>query len=63
MSTTGRERWQREGIAEQQQGVSDIRPFDDLWIYLKRYAEKKPATAALVCLGVGFVLGWKLKPW
>jgi len=23
----------------------------------------KPEAAALWCLGIGFVLGWKLKPW
>ena len=28
-----------------------------------QYARKKPGSAALISLGVGFVLGWKLKPW
>ena len=28
-----------------------------------KYGREKPASAALICLGVGFVLGWKLKPW
>jgi len=27
------------------------------------YAKSKPETIALWCLGIGFVLGWKLKPW
>jgi hypothetical protein len=31
--------------------------------YLKAYARDNPGTAALWCLGVGFVLGWKMKPW
>ena len=31
--------------------------------YLTDYAEKNPGYAALWCLGIGFVLGWKLKPW
>jgi hypothetical protein len=31
--------------------------------YLRDYAREKPETAALWCLGIGFVLGWKLKPW
>jgi len=31
--------------------------------YLTDYARQKPGTAALICLGIGFVLGWKLKPW
>jgi hypothetical protein len=35
----------------------------DLVHYLKEYAREKPEVVALWCLGVGFVLGWKLKPW
>jgi hypothetical protein len=31
--------------------------------YLTEYARENPGTAAMWCLGVGFVLGWKLKPW
>lgn len=27
------------------------------------YARQNPGSAALMCLGVGFILGWKLKPW
>lgn len=36
---------------------------EDVIDYLTSYARQKPAHAALICLGVGFVLGWKLKPW
>jgi hypothetical protein len=36
---------------------------EDLVEYLTCYAKQNPAHAALVCMGVGFVLGWKLKPW
>ena len=35
----------------------------DLVEYLKEYAKEKPEVAALWCLGIGFILGWKLKPW
>jgi len=35
----------------------------DLADYLTNYARENPGVAALTCLGVGFVLGWKLKPW
>ncbi len=31
--------------------------------HLKRYARENPGSAALWALGIGFVLGWKLKPW
>ncbi len=35
----------------------------DLTEYLTEYARENPGYAALWCLGIGFVLGWKLKPW
>ena len=31
--------------------------------YLADYARQNPGYVALCCLGVGFILGWKLKPW
>lgn len=36
---------------------------DDIGASLKQYARDNPGSMALWCLGVGFVLGWKLKPW
>ena len=41
----------------------EIAPVPDLIDYAKEYARQKPEVAALWCLGIGFVLGWKLKPW
>jgi hypothetical protein len=38
-------------------------PRRDLLTHLKMYASENPAEAALWCFGIGFVLGWKLKPW
>lgn len=38
-------------------------PLRDLVDYFRDYAREKPGTMALWCLGIGFVLGWKLKPW
>lgn len=35
----------------------------DVIDYLKEYAREKPEVAALWCLGIGFILGWKIKPW
>jgi hypothetical protein len=35
----------------------------NLVCHCKKYAAENPASAALWCLGIGFVLGWKLKPW
>jgi hypothetical protein len=35
----------------------------DLVQRLTEYAREKPTDAALWCFGIGFVVGWKLKPW
>jgi len=46
------------------QGTSQqINPIEDTVDYLRAYAREKPEVAALWCFGVGFLLGWKLKPW
>ena len=29
----------------------------------QHYAKERPDVVAMCCLGAGFVLGWKLKPW
>jgi hypothetical protein len=41
----------------------ELRPVDDLMSYLREYVRENPEVAALTCFGIGFVLGWKLKPW
>jgi len=41
----------------------DLNPSQDVVQYLKKYARERPEVAALWCFGIGFVLGWKLKPW
>ena len=40
-----------------------IQPVDDFVTYLREYAREKPEHMALWCLGIGFMLGWRLKPW
>jgi len=40
-----------------------LEPKEDLVQYAMNYAQQNPGTAALWCFGVGFILGWKLKPW
>jgi hypothetical protein len=44
-------------------GAASMRPSQDIIEYLRDYAREKPEVAALWCFGIGFVLGWKLKPW
>jgi hypothetical protein len=48
---------------EASSGKDQRHPIDDLVDYVVSYAREKPDVAALWCLGIGFVLGWKLKPW
>ena len=41
----------------------DLNPWDDLVDYLRVYSRERPEVVALTCFCVGFILGWKLKPW
>lgn len=40
-----------------------IQPLRDISEYFKQYVRQHPEAACLWCLGIGFALGWKLKPW
>jgi hypothetical protein len=40
-----------------------VRPVEDVLNYLREFAHDQPEVAAMWCFGIGFVLGWKLKPW
>lgn len=51
----------RNESASTERRAADVK--EDLVEYLTCYARQNPGHAALACLGVGFVLGWKLKPW
>lgn len=42
---------------------SDLRPLEDFMTYLREYTRERPEVVALTCFGIGFILGWKLKPW
>ena len=46
-----------------QQADYALRPMDDFIQYLREYTRERPEIVALTCFGIGFVLGWKLKPW
>jgi hypothetical protein len=63
--TTTASRRSKSGNAEYESSATkdEQHPVDDLVQYVSDYCRKKPEIAALWCLGVGFVLGWKLKPW
>ncbi len=51
----------RAEAARVQEGAQET--IDNIICQLREYAREKPEAAALWCLGIGFVLGWKLKPW
>jgi hypothetical protein len=38
-------------------------PTEAVISYLREYARERPEVVAMWCFGIGFVLGWKLKPW
>lgn len=40
-----------------------LAPLDDVVSWLRTYVRQEPEVSACVCLGIGFILGWKLKPW
>jgi len=40
-----------------------LHPLDDALSYFREYARERPEVVALTCFCIGFVLGWKLKPW
>ena len=65
MATTKNNRNAKQNLESTVQDVaSDAKQVtNDFVEYLTDYARENPGTAALWCLGVGFVLGWKLKPW
>jgi hypothetical protein len=43
--------------------TQEMRPFEDFLAYWREYARQRPEVAAIGCFAIGFVLGWKLKPW
>ncbi|HAH45049.1 hypothetical protein [Gimesia sp.] len=57
---TGRPTETAAASAEQ---YDQLKPVDDLVEYVSTYAQQNPGTAALWCFGIGFIVGWKLKPW
>jgi hypothetical protein len=50
-----------ERRAMQEREITDVG--QELIDYLSEYARESPEKTALWCLGIGFILGWKLKPW
>lgn len=34
-----------------------------LMFHLQEFVKENPTSAAMWCFGIGFILGWRLKPW
>ena len=46
-----------------EQSADHKHPAQDLSRYCREYARENPEIVALWCFGLGFVVGWRLKPW
>ncbi|HUG66519.1 MAG TPA: hypothetical protein VMM76_02130 [Pirellulaceae bacterium] len=57
--TEGNSTTERAQIA----GDDQLSAFDTAMDCFRQYTKERPETVALWALGIGFVLGWKLKPW
>ena len=42
---------------------SGMHPLEDVVQYVREYTRERPETVAMACFAVGFILGWRLKPW
>jgi len=51
------------GSSERSQEQQLQQPTEKLMEYFTEYARERPEIVALWAFGIGFVLGWKLKPW
>jgi hypothetical protein len=63
MSTDIKPPREKQITSNEHHSGESLEPVHDVLCYLREFARQKPEIAALTCLGVGFILGWKLKPW
>jgi hypothetical protein len=63
MSTAERVQPGTSSSALDRRAGDELHPTLDLLDYAKHYAREKPEVVAMWCFGIGFILGWKLKPW
>jgi len=52
-----------ETRTQERSGEELAAPTEKLMQYFKEYSRERPEVVALWAFGIGFVLGWKLKPW
>jgi ElaB/YqjD/DUF883 family membrane-anchored ribosome-binding protein len=64
MATTKSHQGSTDHLARSSQQVESPKEIThDIVECATEYVRHNPGYAALCCIGVGFVLGWKLKPW
>jgi hypothetical protein len=52
-----------QGAVSERCAPTDMHPVEDLVEYVREYTRERPETVAIACFAVGFILGWRLKPW
>jgi hypothetical protein len=52
-----------QGTVSERCGQTEMRPVEDLVQYVRDYTRDRPESVAIACFAVGFILGWRLKPW
>jgi len=62
-TTTSQQNANDQSMQSRQQVDSPKEISHDIVECVAEYVRHNPGYAALCCVGVGFVLGWKLKPW
>jgi hypothetical protein len=53
----------RSSDAAERAGEEALKATETAIEFFREYARQRPEVVALWAFGVGFVLGWKLKPW
>jgi hypothetical protein len=64
MASSTKESAVSESKAEPQGRPEDLaEAAKSVFEHFREYGREQPEILALWCFGIGFVLGWKLKPW
>lgn len=62
-ASAGQEAVHTSGTQANLPGFGEKHPVEDLVQYWREYARERPEVVAMWAFGIGFVLGWRLKPW
>lgn len=62
-TTTAQQTDRRPAVDLDATNERPMNPVEDVCHYVEEYARRYPDRAAMWCFGLGFLVGWKLKPW